>query len=69
LRCEKFDEGFHDFKIMETELLLFALPLEAGIRKSAESMQKELITSKCNTNTNQNFSETGFPDIYSCLPN
>lgn len=45
---------------METELLLFALPLESGIQKSAESMQKELINFKCNTNTSQKFAETGF---------
>lgn len=66
LRRENFDEGFQDFKIMETELLMFALPLEAGIQKSAESMQKELINLKCNTNSNQKLSETAFQDIYSC---
>jgi hypothetical protein len=47
---------------VERELLLFALPLETGIQKSAESMQKELINLKCNTNTNQKFAETGFQE-------
>jgi len=60
LRCEKFGKGFQDFKIVETELLLFTLPSEAGIQKSAESMQMELINLKCNTNTNQKSAETGF---------
>jgi len=45
---------------VETELLLSALPSEAGIQKSVESMQTELINLKCNTNTNQKFAETGF---------
>ena len=45
---------------METELLLFVLPLQAGIQKSAESMQKELINLKCNADTNQKFAEMGF---------
>jgi hypothetical protein len=45
---------------MEKEQSLFALPLEAGIQKSAESMQKELINLKCNTKTNQKFAETSF---------
>ena len=52
---------------METELLMFALALEAGIQESAESMQKELINLKCNTNSNQKLSETGFRDMCSCL--
>jgi len=47
---------------MEKELSLFASPLEAGIQKSAESMQKELINLKCNTNTIQKFAETGFQE-------
>jgi hypothetical protein len=53
---------------METKLLLFALPLQAYIQKSAESMQTELINSKCNSNNNQKFPETDSQDFYSCLP-
>jgi hypothetical protein len=47
---------------MQKEPSLFALPLEASIQKSAESMQKELINLKCNTNTNQKFAETSFQE-------
>jgi len=68
LRCEKFDEGFQDFQIRKTELLLFAFPLEAGIQKSAESMQKELINLKGNIIQTITLMKRGFQEEVFCAP-
>jgi hypothetical protein len=35
LILEEFDERFQDFKIMEPEFLLFALPLKADVERAA----------------------------------
>jgi hypothetical protein len=43
---------------MESEFLLYALPLKADIEIAPKNLQMELINSKCNTNLNQKFSET-----------
>jgi hypothetical protein len=36
---EEFDELFQDFKIMEPELLLFALHLKANIKNAPDYLQ------------------------------
>jgi hypothetical protein len=60
LRCEKFDKGFHDFKLAEKNFLLFALPLETGIQKSAGSMQKELLISNATLIQTRRFLKRAF---------
>jgi hypothetical protein len=62
---EKFDERFQDFKIMESECLVFVLPLKADVENAPENLQMELNNLQCDTNLKKKFSET---DFYSYLP-
>jgi hypothetical protein len=65
---EEFDERFQDFKIIETEILLFVLPLKADVENAPENLKMELINLQCDINLTQKFSETDLQDFYSYLP-
>jgi hypothetical protein len=65
---EEFGERFQDFKIIETEFLLFVLPLKANIENAPENLQMELINLQCDINLTHKFSETYLQNIYSYLP-
>jgi hypothetical protein len=47
LLCKEFGKWFQDFRIMEQEFLLFALPLNADMEKDPERLQIEFINLQC----------------------
>jgi hypothetical protein len=47
LLCKEFGKWFQDFKIMEQEVLLFALPLNADMEKDPERLQIQFINLQC----------------------
>lgn len=50
LLCKEFGKWFQDFKIMEQEFLLFALPSNADMEKDPERLKIEFINLQCYSN-------------------
>jgi hypothetical protein len=58
--CKEIGKWFQDFKIMEQEFLLFALPLNADMEKDPERLQIEFINLQFSSNlTRKCLKDTG----------